>query len=184
MASWELLICFYQVIFQTLKAVAFSVGHTHDLLLQLLGIADVKHSVTSGTINKPLKILVQLDPLTSCSEVELSLSKRNLSPVEVLVEETVVFLLLVFPSLFYTLSLDQWGNMMPQDSRQRPTSAVDRSLLRFLHYCCAYFLLKQKTPTTICCIHPQVGKTICFPCVENCFFLPQAAGSGEHSLFA
>lgn len=78
-----------------------------------MGIADVKHSVTSGTINKPLKILVQLDPLTSCSEVELSLSKRNLSPVEVLVEETVVFLLLVFPSLFYTLSLDQWGNMMP-----------------------------------------------------------------------
>lgn len=54
----------------------------------------MKHSVTSGNINKPLKILVQLDPLTSCPEVELSLSERNLSPVEVLVEETIVFLLI------------------------------------------------------------------------------------------
>lgn len=76
----------------------FSGTYTRFVIV-LLGIADVKHSVTSGTINKPLKILVQLDPLTSCSEVELSLSKRNLSPVEVLVEETVVFLL-VFPACF------------------------------------------------------------------------------------
>lgn len=50
--------------------------------------------MTSGNINKPLKILVQLDPLTSCPEVELSLTERNLSPVEVVVEETIVFLLI------------------------------------------------------------------------------------------
>lgn len=47
----------------------------YNLLLVLLGIADVKHSLTFGNINKPLKVLVQLDSLTCCPEVELSLSE-------------------------------------------------------------------------------------------------------------
>lgn len=48
----------------------------YNLLLVLLGIADVKHSLTFGNINKPLKVLVQLDSLTCCPEVELSLSEE------------------------------------------------------------------------------------------------------------
>lgn len=39
----------------------------------LLGIADVKCFRTLGNINKPLKVLVHLDSLTCCPEVELSL---------------------------------------------------------------------------------------------------------------
>lgn len=52
--------------------------HMYNLLLVLLGIADVKHSMTFGNINKPLKALVQLDSLTCCPEVELSLSNKAL----------------------------------------------------------------------------------------------------------
>lgn len=50
--------------------------HMYNLLLALLGIADIKHSMTFGNINKPLKVLVQLDSLTCCPEVELSLSDK------------------------------------------------------------------------------------------------------------
>lgn len=82
---------------------AFSAGHTHDLLLELLGIADVKRSVTSGNINKPLKILVQLDVLTCCSEVELSLTEE-LSTVAVVVGEALVFLLFSFWLVLDTFS--------------------------------------------------------------------------------
>lgn len=53
---------------------AFSSGRMHDLLLVLLGIANVKRSMTFGNINKPLKVLVQLHSLTCCPEVELSLA--------------------------------------------------------------------------------------------------------------
>lgn len=81
---------------------AFSAGHTHDLL-ELLGIADVKHSVTSGNINKPLKILVQLDALTCCSEVELSLTEE-LSTVAAVVGEAIVFLLFSFLLVSHTFS--------------------------------------------------------------------------------
>lgn len=82
---------------------AFSAGHTHDLLLELLGIADVKRSVTSGNINKPLKILVQLDALTCCSEVELSLTEE-FSTVAVVVGEAIVFLLFSFWLVSHTFS--------------------------------------------------------------------------------
>lgn len=90
---------------------AFSAGHTHDLLLELLGIADVKRSVTSGNINKPLKILVQLDALTCCSEVELSLTEE-LSTVAVVVGEAIVFLLFSFLLVSHTFS-GAPGNRMP-----------------------------------------------------------------------
>lgn len=55
---------------------AFSSLHMYNLLLVLLGIADVKCSMTFGNINKPLKILVQLDFLPCCPEVELSLTEE------------------------------------------------------------------------------------------------------------
>lgn len=82
---------------------AFSAGHTHDLLLEFLGIADVKRSVTSGNINKPLKILVQLDVLTCCSEVELSLTEE-LSTVAVVVGEAIVVLLFSFLLILHLFS--------------------------------------------------------------------------------
>lgn len=46
----------------------------YNLLWVLLGISVVKHSVTFGNINKPLKALVQLDSLTCCPEAEASLT--------------------------------------------------------------------------------------------------------------
>lgn len=42
----------------------------------LLEIADVKCFMTFGNINKPLKVLVHLDSLTCCPEVELSLTEE------------------------------------------------------------------------------------------------------------
>lgn len=57
----------------------FSSLHMYNLLLVLLGIADVKRSMTFGNINKPLKVLVQLDSLTCCPEVELSLTEEAFS---------------------------------------------------------------------------------------------------------
>lgn len=44
----------------------------------LLGIADVKCFMTFGNINKPLKVLVHLDSLTCCPEVEPSLTEEAL----------------------------------------------------------------------------------------------------------
>lgn len=100
---------------------AFSAGHTHDLLLELLGIADVKRSVTSGNINKPLKILVQLDALTCCSEVELSL-KEELSTVAVVVGEAIVFLLFSFLLVSHTFS----GASREQDALVRSSKGLWR----------------------------------------------------------
>lgn len=60
--------------FWILKAASFSSLCIYKLFLVLLGIADVKHSVTFGNINKPLKVHVQLDSLTCCPEVEASLT--------------------------------------------------------------------------------------------------------------
>lgn len=48
----------------------------YNLLWVLLGISIVKHSVTFGNINKPLKALVQLDSLTCCPEAEASLTEE------------------------------------------------------------------------------------------------------------
>ena len=48
----------------------------YNLLWVLLGISVVKHSVTFGNINKPLKALVQLDSLTCCPEAEASLTEE------------------------------------------------------------------------------------------------------------
>lgn len=54
-----------------------------------------------------------------------------------------------------------------------------------LYSCCAYFLLKKKKQSQkTYLLYPQVGKIICFTCVENCFFLPQAEGSEVHTVFA
>lgn len=65
---------FYEFFFWILKAASFSSLHMYKLFLVLLGIANVKHSVTFGNINKPLKVHVQLDSLTCCPEVEASLT--------------------------------------------------------------------------------------------------------------
>lgn len=48
----------------------------YNLLWVLLEISIVKHSVTFGNINKPLKALVQLDSLTCCPEAEASLTEE------------------------------------------------------------------------------------------------------------
>lgn len=68
-----------------------------NLLLVLLGLADVKCSVTFGNINKPLKVLVQLDSLTCCPEVELSLTEKAFYGFSVGGEAIVFLLIFVLP---------------------------------------------------------------------------------------
>lgn len=88
---------------------AFSSLHMHNLLLVLLGIADVKHSMTFGNINKPLKVLLQLDPLTCCPEVELSLTEEAFYGLSGDEENHCLSFSSSLSSLFHSLlSWEQW----------------------------------------------------------------------------
>lgn len=111
----------------------FSSLHMYNLLLVLLGIADVKRSMTFGNINKPLKVLVQLDSLTCCPEVELSLTEEAFSGLNGDGENHCLLLLSVLPvSLAVSLGAEE-----EQDTRSGTPEGLscprelDREPVRF-----------------------------------------------------
>ena len=84
----------------------------YNLLRVLLGISVVKHSVTLGNINKPLKALVQLDSLTCCPEAEASLTEAAFYGLSA-GGETVAFLLTFVLPVLLTVSRERWKSRAP-----------------------------------------------------------------------
>lgn len=146
----------------------------------LLGIADVKCFMTFGNINKPLKVLVHLDSLTCCPEVEPSLTEEALYGLSGGGggETLSTSLSCLFHSVFFW---EQRRRRTPHSGAPEvflcPRERARESRLGFILLLCLFLIKKYL-------LYPQVGKIICFTYVENCFFVPQALGSEFHILFA